>query len=121
MWCLWIKTDEKWAKYATFEEETGEYAKQVLEGVLRAKKSDNESRRNAAIVMEAFVLDKGYYAAKQGKILLRALRYFDEVGLSNDIHDALEEVLDEGGEAVALLQEGEEITAYAQASLDIKI
>ncbi len=120
MWHLWVKTEEKWGKYASFEEETGEYAKQVKEGVLRAKTSAEESKRNAGDVMEAFVLTNAYFLAKQGKMLLRALRHFDEVGLSNDIHAALEEALDEGAEAVALSQ-GEDVTAYCESILEVRI
>ena len=43
----------------------------------------------------------------------RALRNFDEVGLCNDIFDALEELLDEGCEKFALAKSE---TALSQAT-----
>ncbi len=106
MWYLWAKIEGEWRRFASFAESTGEYAKQVKEGVLRAKNSENEDRRNAAALMQAFVLTDTRYTCKEGKAVMRALRHFDEVGLSNDIHAALEEALGEGAQEFTLAQEG---------------
>ncbi len=103
-WHLQIKKANAWQTYASFEEITGDYAKQVEEGVLRAQESADEARRAAATAMGEFILGKVYPAA-QGKPLLRALRHFDEVGLSNDIQAALEEALDGGAEEFSLSRE----------------
>ena len=47
---------------------------------------------NAAKVVRAFVLGKRYVAAGDCALLCRALRHFDEVGLSNRIFEFVEEV-----------------------------
>ncbi len=120
MWTLYVKTDS-WTAYATFAERTGDYATQVKEGIARAKQSLNESKRAAATVMEGFVLGNTYYARKDGKLVLRALRHFDEVGLSNEICEKLEEALDEGLESFALVGEWDGIEKYTQGAFAVVI
>ncbi len=119
MWSLWIKEAE-WRRFAAFEERTGEYASQVKEGVLRAQNSAEEAKRNAAVVMRTFVFEDVYYGRGQGKTIMRALRHFDEVGLSNDIYAALEEALDEGAEAFALVKDGD-IDAFREGVIEVRI
>ena len=106
MYVLYAYMDGEWQEYATFSDKYG-YAEQVRAAVeLRKNANKTEQAVNSAIVMEAFVLGGFYYENKYGKLVMRALRNFDEVGLSNDIQAALEEALDEGCERFALAKAG---------------
>ncbi len=81
---------------------------------MRALQSKNEDRRSAASVMQSFVLTEGYYPHSLGKKVRRALRHFDEVGLSNDICVALEEALEVEIEGFALAKDGENVNAFKE-------
>ncbi len=121
MWHLCAKAGDRWSVYASFKERTGDYVEQVKAGIARAKESGNESRNAAAIVMQTFVCDKKYLARKDGGLVMRALRHFDEVGLSNSVCEALEEALGEGVEYFALAKDGENIAEYILGEFTVSI
>ncbi len=102
IWVLWTKREGAWAEWTKIQERTGDYIEQIKAGIFRANSGSNEDRKNAAALMQAFVLDGAIYTKAQGKSVLRALRHFDEVGVSNEICESLEEALDEGLEKFKL-------------------
>ena len=121
MFILYAFSDGKWAQFATFED-FSDYASQVAKSAeIKKKTASMDSVRNAAVVMEGFVLAQRSYDKQYGKLVKRALRHFDEVGLSNDIFDSLEELLDEGCDAFALAKDGECVENFPKGSFDVQI
>ena len=121
MCILYAFIDGEWAEFASFDD-FSTYATQVQKAAeIKKTTASLDSARNAAVVMEEFALGKKAYDAKYGKLVKRALRHFDEVGLSNDIFDALEELLDEGAEAFALAKTGDNVEAFPKGSFDVQI
>ena len=121
MYVLYALTDGKWTPFANFTDEDG-YETQVKTAVaLQKTAAKTEEKKNAAYVLEDFVLGNYRYGKEYGKLVMRALRHFDEVGLSNDIQEKLEELLDEGYAGFALLKEGVDVTACTDGSFSIRI
>ena len=121
MFILYVKTNGKWTEYASFKDRNG-YAERVRAVAAEKKQSaKTDEVKNAAIIMEQFVLEACYYAENCGKAVLRALRHVDEVGISNDVHAALEELLDQGCDAFALAEENEDISTYTEGDFDVRI
>lgn len=121
MFILYAFTDGEWRQFATFDDDS-DFASQVKEAAkIKKNTALTDSARNAATVMEGFVLSKKSYGEKYGKLVKRALRHFDEVGLSNDIFDSLEELLDEGCDGFALAKEGEAVESFPAGSFDVQI
>lgn len=88
--------------------------------VAEAKEAEGqtEENRNAAKVFRAFVADKTIAGKADFKRVMRALRHFDEAGLSNEIYEALEEINDAGSfEAVVFAEEGEDPTEAVERDL----
>ncbi|MBE7078569.1 MAG: hypothetical protein E7380_01765 [Clostridiales bacterium] len=113
MFILYAFIDGEWSAYASFKD-SSDFASQVRAATdLQKRAGKTQQIKNAAIVLNAFVLDGNYYDERFGKLVKRALRNFDEVGLCNDIFDALEELLDEGCEKFALAKSE---TALSQAT-----
>ena len=121
MYILYAYKKGEWKEFARFSRSEG-YAEQV-EKAASLKKTDekSESIRNAALVMESFVLGNFYYGKEYGKLVMRALRHFDEVGISNDVQSALEESLDEGIERFALAKADEDISSFAEGKFTVSI
>ena len=93
-----------------------------LEAVRAAEAKESEGQteeiRNAARVFRAFVADKTIVGKADFKRVMRALRHFDEVGLSNELYGALEEINDAGSfEAVVFAEEGEDLTEAVERDL----
>ena len=121
MFILYAYIDGNWQQYATFTDKRN-YAERIAQTAeLKRQNAKTDAEKNAATVMQAFVLGNEYYAAKYGKVVKRALRHFDEVGLSNDIFDELETLLDEGCEAFALAKDVEDISAYVAGDIAVSI
>ncbi|MBQ8394659.1 MAG: hypothetical protein IJX49_03720 [Clostridia bacterium] len=121
MYILYSFTDGEWGQFAAFDD-SADFASQVRKSAeIKKNTSLTDSARNAAIVMEGFVLSKKSYGEQYGKLVKRALRHFDEVGLSNDIYDSLEELLDEGCDAFALAKDGEDVASFPKGSFDVQI
>lgn len=121
MFILYAFIDGAWQEYASFKDKK-DYAQRVAQAAeMKIQTAKTEAEKNAAIVMKAFVLGNEYYAEKYGKIIKRALRHFDEVGLSNDIFDELEGLLDEGCDAFALAKDTEDISTYVTGEIYISI
>ncbi len=121
MFILYAFSGGEWAQFASFDD-FSDYASQVVKSAENKKRTAAmDSVRNAAIVMEDFVLGKKSYDKQYGKLVKRALRHFDEVGLSNDIFDSLEELLDEGCDAFALAKDGESVENFPKGSFDVQI
>lgn len=76
-----------------------------------------EENRNAAKVFRAFVADKTIAGKADFKRVMRALRHFDEIGISNELYDALEEINDADFEAVVFAEEGEDPTEAVERDL----
>ncbi len=121
MYNLYALTGEKWTKFASFDD-GDRYAVQV-ETAVKTRKQNAKTQQlvNSAIVMEGFVLGGFWFAEKQGKLIKRALRNFDEVGISNDVFDALEELLDEGCDGFALVKEGEDLAEKREGNFSVSI
>lgn len=121
MFILYTKMNGKWTEYASFKDRNG-YADRVRAVAAEKKETaKTDEVKNAATVMEGFVLESCFYGKEYGKLLLRALRHFDEVGISNDVCEALEEALDEGYEAFALASSEESISTYTEGIFDVRI
>ncbi|MBQ9729605.1 MAG: hypothetical protein IJV80_02215 [Clostridia bacterium] len=121
MFILYAYDGENWLSFADFKDKKN-YAERVNGAAeIKEKTAKTEAEKNAAIVMREFVLAKKYFAEKYGKTVRRALRHFDEVGLSNDICASLEELLDEGYEAFALAKDGEDVSAFELSELNVTI
>ena len=71
--------------------------------------------------MKSFVSGEYYYSASQAKTVLRALRRFDEVGISNDLYDALETALQKGFTAFALVKDGQTVSDCLESPFDKEI
>lgn len=95
-------------EYASFEYD-GDYAAESIEAA-EAKSADGQSTEtvNAAKVFRAFVAEKTIVKKADFKLVMRALRHFDEVGLSNDIYDVLEELSDDSSVLCAAFARAEE-------------
>ncbi|MBQ8308866.1 MAG: hypothetical protein IJX96_03430 [Clostridia bacterium] len=104
---LYQKKDGVWSEYAQFKDRR-DYATRV------AKVTDGRTDAPAK-VLRTFVLG-GVYIEGIGNIDLvkRALRHFDEVGLSNDIFESLEEM--SCAQAVAFTKTGLETLVKADFS-----
>lgn len=121
MYILYAFSDGKWTEHASFKDRRG-YAEQVKTAAAGHKAAaKNEQLVNASIVMEDFVLGGYAYAKQYGKLVMRALRNFDEVGLSADICESLEELLDEGCEKFALVKADQDVTACVDGEFSVRI
>lgn len=76
----------------------GKSFRESIQRYLDRKNAFNEELSVADIVFKKVFFD-GYNVIKEEnfKKVLRSLRHHDEVGLSNDIYDLLEEIKDDGG------------------------
>ncbi len=121
MYILYALKNGSWQEYARFVDRRnyGERVAQV--STIKQATAKTEAEKNAAILLQAFVLGKEYYKACFGKVVMRALRHFDEVGLSNDIFDELEGLLKENFEAFALAKDTEDISTYSQGEIHVNI
>ena len=121
MYHLYALTGESWAKFASFDDGGG-YAEQT-ENAVKTRKETGKTEQivNAAIVMETFVLGEFWFEKKHGKLVKRALRNFDEVGISNEIFEGLEELLDEGCDGFALLKDGENPKGRRKGDFSVRI
>ena len=121
MFILYAFDKGKWQEFASFKDRA-DYAEQVkISAIAKLSDAKTETAQNAARVMQAFVLGNYFYERTYGKTILRALRHFDEVGLSNDIHAALEELLDEDYEKFALAKVDTDVTAFTAGDTSLKI
>ncbi|MBE7084485.1 MAG: hypothetical protein E7368_00335 [Clostridiales bacterium] len=121
MYILHVLNADTWREYARFVDKRN-YAQLIATAVEdRLKNGKTEEMKNSATVMHAFVLEGKYFAQKDGKVIKRALRHFDEVGLSNDIFEALESLLDEGCTAFALAKEGHSPASLTQGEITVCI
>lgn len=121
MYILYAFNNGKWTQFASFKDRHG-YA-DLVKTAAEMHKNANKSEQtvNSAIVMEGLVLGGYAYAAGYGKLIMRALRNFDEVGISNDVCATLEELLDEGCEKFALLPEDKEVTSCIDGAFSVCI
>lgn len=117
MFILYTYQKGRWEEFESFKDRRS-YADSVKTAVEKKLSGDSETQKKAAAVMADFVYGKKYFSAEYQKLVMRALRHFDEVGLSNDIYEALESL---DGEAFALAKDGEDITAFARGEFDFEI
>ena len=121
MYILYALQGEKWLNFADFKDKRN-YADRVQSASkMKEETAKTDSEKNAAIVVREFVLGSTYFSMDQGKMVRRALRYFDEVGLSNDICSSLEELLDEGFDAFALAKDVEDVSTFSLSNLVLSI
>ena len=121
MYVLYAYIDGEWQEYDAIPDKRG-YAEQVKAAVeLRKNANKTEQAVHSAIVMEAFVLGGFQYESKYGKLIMRALRNFDEVGISNDVYELLEALLDEGCERFALVKDGGNPAALPLGEFTVRI
>lgn len=107
----------QWEVFESFKDRRG-YAEQVKIAAEKKQSGDLETQKNAAKVMLDFVCGKKWFGAEYQKLVMRALRHFDEVGLSNDIYETLENL---DGEAFALANKDDDITAFERGEFDFEI
>lgn len=101
MYRLYAFSQGAWRVFATFTSPYDYVANVQTAAKQKQATGKTDAERAAATAMEQFILGGYVFDKKYGKPLLRALRHFDEVGISNDLHAALEESLDEGAERFA--------------------
>ena len=123
MFILYAFDGTAWVSFAEITDKKGTYLERVAQFVaIKEKDGKTDEIKNAAKVMRAFVLENKYFDAKKdGKVIKRALRHFDEVGISNDIYESLEELLDEGFASFALAKDGQDISAFSLGEITVKI
>lgn len=98
---IW-RVDMEYKIYASSSGEICEYASFENDGYVEQILAKIEKRRldgrcdNADVVMERVFAKKQGILKKDFKTAMRALRHFDEVGLSNDVYSVLEEINDDG-------------------------
>lgn len=96
-WTLYALSEGNWEEYASFSD-CGEFRGEAIRAAeAKTSEGQTEENKNAAKVFRAFVAEKTIVVRADFKRLMRALRHFDEVGLSNDIYGAIEEINDRGG------------------------
>ena len=117
MFILYVYQNGNWKEFESFKDRRG-YADLVKSAVEKKTSGGVEIQKKAAVVMAEFVLGKKYYAAGYQKLVMRALRHFDEVGISNSVYEALESL---DGEAFALAKDSDDITAFTQGEFDFEI
>ena len=106
MFILYTFNGGEWAEFASFKDRRDYRALVEKAAENKQKEGKTEEVKNAAALMRTFVLDGKAFSISEKKSVSRALRHFDEVGLSNDIFDVLEE-MDGSAEKFVLLKEGE--------------
>lgn len=121
MYILYVLKNGSWQAYARFVDRRnyGERVAQV--SAIKMANAKTDAEKNAATLLQAFVLGKEYYKACYAKVVMRTLRHFDEVGLSNDIFDELDNLLKEDFEAFALAKDTEDISTYSQGEIHVNI
>ncbi|MBQ8320404.1 MAG: hypothetical protein IJX81_05945 [Clostridia bacterium] len=106
---VYVLRQGEWQEYTSFKDRRG-YATLVEEAT--------KGRLDAAAkVLHTLILENVSVQAADLPLVMRALRAFDEVGLSNDIHAAFDEIDCEGDfEAVAVSKARPEAFAAADFS-----
>lgn len=101
-WTLYALSEGDWESTRLFPTAESFVGKRYAPAEAKTSEGQTEENKNAAKVFRAFVAEKTIVVRADFKRLMRALRHFDEVGLSNDIYDAIEEINDgEDVQAVA--------------------
>lgn len=104
-------------EYAGFEYD-GDYVAEILRAVGAKACDGTTENQNAAKVVRAFVAEKIVVKRTDFKRVMRALRHFDEVGLSNELYDVLEELSDESDVArIAFAAANENVSEFTEAEL----
>ncbi len=121
MFILYAFDGKTWKNYAQFQDKR-DYKTRV-NGVADKRIAEAKTPEDvvAAELMKAFVSGGYYYSVPQAKTVLRALRRFDEVGISNDIYDALETALKQGLTAFALVKDGQTVGDCLESPFDKEI
>lgn len=121
MYVLYALEKGKWTEFARFAD-TKDYETQMRNAIaLQKTAGKTEEKKKAACVLESFVLGNYRYGKEYGKLVMRALRHFDEVGLSNDVQEKLEELLDEGYGGFALLKDGVDVATCTDGTFSLQI
>ncbi len=97
-------------EYAAFTDD-GEFIGDAA-AAAEEKRRDAKGRaeENAAVVFRAFAAERAAVGRADFKRVMRALRRFDEVGLSNDLYDAMEELCDDASVRAAAFAPAEDET-----------
>ena len=117
MFILYVYENGRWEALESFKDRRG-YADLVKSAVETKFSNGTETQKKAATVMTEFVNGKKYYGIQYKKLVMRALRHFDEVGISNSIFEAMEEM---SGEAFALAKDTDTIGSFSQGEFDFEI
>ena len=81
---FYVKKDGIWSVYDEVKDRR-DYVSRI--------KSVTGGRTDApAVVMQKFICENAYVLGADKRLVMRALRHFDEVGLSNDLHEILDGV-----------------------------
>ena len=102
---FYVKKDGNWSVYEELKDRR-DYVSRV--------KSVTDGRTDApAVVMQKFICENAYVLGADKKLVMRALRHFDEVGLSNDLY----EILDGVGEIEAFALTNKDVSMLTAADL----
>ena len=104
-------------EYASFPDDG--YAKQIEEKIEKKRKEGKSD--NADVVMREVFAKKRGVEKRFFKTAMRALRRYDEVGLSNDIYDVLEEIADDGGYEAVLFENAQNVKESLADLSDLEI
>ena len=104
-------------EYASFPDDG--YAKQIEEKIEKKRKEGKSD--NADVVMREVFAKKRGVEKRFFKTAMRALRRYDEVGLSNDIYDVLEEIADDGGYEAVLFENAQNVKESHADLSDLEI
>ena len=123
MYHLYAYKDGVWKPFVALPCPYGQDYREQMQTVSATKErvGKTDAEKNGARVARSFVCDRVFYETAFAKTVMRALRYFDEVGISNELHEALKSLLANGFEKFALVQLGEEIETYTAGDTTVRV
>ena len=117
MFILYVYENGSWQAVENFKDRRG-YAELVKTSVETKLANGTETQKKAATVMADFVNGKKFFGIQYKKLVMRALRHFDEVGISNSVYEVMEEM---SGEAFALAKDTDDVGLFVQGEFDFEI
>ena len=121
MFILYGFDGKSWGNLAEFSDRRDYRTRVITTAEQRIAEAKTPDGVNAAELMKEFVSGKYFYPATCRKKVMRALRRFDEVGISNDVCEALDGMSDERWVRFALLKENESVNGCVESGFDKEI
>lgn len=107
---MYALIEDEWAEVATYADREGYFA--AINRYFGLKAADGKSQ-DAPDVVLGLLMQPTVVARGRFGLLKRALRHFDEIGISSELVDAIDEVKGEGAQAVGWGATAEELANMA--------